>query len=193
MGSFESVHQGRVVGSLAMFDRMIFKGHVKRLYIPDGVRIFLWSQGVPLTRFAEWAKATTEALCVHAQRTAEAAGRPYIYLENNTTRDSGQTKEDLARAIAERDGITEGLVCILRAVEPGRSFQVRRNHATHRIEVVSRERKCLHHYWYFMDPRAGVHPHPLAELAALRDPDLRERTRVVGPPARHPGHRLRAG
>ena len=138
-----------------MFDRMIFKGHLMRLYHPDGVRVFLWNQDVPLTRFADWAKKTTEALCVHAQRSAEEAGRPYIYLEHNTTRDTGRTKEDLAREIAERDGISDGLVCILRAVEPCRSFQVRRNHATHRLEVVSRERKSVHHYWYFMDRELG--------------------------------------
>ena len=70
---------------------MIFKGHLLRLYHPGGVQAFLWNQGIPLTRFGEWAKATTEALCVHAQRSAEEAGRPYIYLEHATTRDTGQT------------------------------------------------------------------------------------------------------
>jgi hypothetical protein len=155
MVSFESVHAGRVVGSLAMFDRMIFKGHLLRLYHPGGVQAFLWNQGVPLTKFGEWAKETTAALCVHAQRSAEEAGRPYIYLEHATTRDTGQTKEDLARGIAERDGITEGLVCILRALEPCQSFKLRRNHSTHRLDVVSGERKCVHHYWYFIDAELG--------------------------------------
>ncbi len=153
--SFESVHGGRVVGSLAMFDRMIFRGHLLRLYHPGGVQAFLWNQGVPLTRFGEWAKSTTEALCVHARRSAEEAGRPYIYLDRPTTRDTGQTKEDLARAIAERDGITEGLVCILRIVEPCRSFKLRRNHATHKLDFVSSERKCVQHYWYFIDSELG--------------------------------------
>ena len=153
--SFESVHGGRVVGSLAMFDRMIFRGHLLRLYHPGGVQAFLWNQGVPLTRFGQWAKSTTEALCVHAQRSAEEAGRPYIYLDRATTRDTGQTKEDLARGIAERDGITEGLVCILRIVEPCRSFKLRRNHATHKLDFVSTERKCVQHYWYLIDPELG--------------------------------------
>lgn len=155
MGKFESVHSGRVVGSLAMFDRMIFRGHLMRLYNPGGVQAFLWNQGVPLTEFGAWAKATTEALCVHAQRTAEEAGRPFIYLDRATTRDTGQTKEDLARGIAERDGITEGLVCILRIVEPCRSFKLRRNHSTHKLDFVSTERKCVQHYWYFIDPELG--------------------------------------
>jgi hypothetical protein len=37
MASFESVHQGRVVGSLAMFDRMIFKGQcATRAHVVSG-------------------------------------------------------------------------------------------------------------------------------------------------------------
>jgi hypothetical protein len=35
MGAFEDLHRGRVAGSLAMFDRMIFKGHLSGLYKGD--------------------------------------------------------------------------------------------------------------------------------------------------------------
>lgn len=73
MAMFESVHRDRVVGSLAMFDRMTFKGHLMRLYRPGGVRVMLWNLGCPLIQLSVWTKAATEALCVHAQRSAEAS------------------------------------------------------------------------------------------------------------------------
>ena len=155
MSSFAKLHGRRVTGELTMFDRMIFKGHLSQLYHPGGIRVLLWKQGVPLTGFGTWAKSATEALCLHAQRMAEEAGRPYVYLDKTTTRHSGQTKEDLARKIAKRDGVTEGLVCILRIIEPCSSFDLRRNHATHQLEVVPRQRKCIHHYFYFLDPEFG--------------------------------------
>ena len=60
MGTFEDLHRKRITGSLAMFDRMIFKGHLMALYKQDGARCFLWSQGVPLTDFTDYAKGTTE-------------------------------------------------------------------------------------------------------------------------------------
>ena len=141
--------------AVTMFDRMIFKGHLLRLYHPGGVQAFLWNQGVALTGFARWATKTTEELCLHARRSAEEAGRPYVYLKYGTTRANGHTKEDLARAIAERDGISEGLVCILRAMEACQSFKLRRNAETHKLDFVSTERKCVFHYWYFMDPEFG--------------------------------------
>jgi hypothetical protein len=57
MGAFENVHRDRITGSLAIFDRMIFKGHLSALYKQDGARCFLWSQGVVLKDFTEYAKA----------------------------------------------------------------------------------------------------------------------------------------
>jgi hypothetical protein len=155
VSDFEDIHASRLLGSLTMFDRMIFKGHLLRLYHPGGVQAFLWNQGVALTGFAQWATKTTEELCLHARRSAEEAGRPYVYLKYATTRANGQTKEDLARAIAERDGIRDGLVCILRAMEACQSFKLRRNAETHKLDFVSTERKCVFHYWYFMDHEFG--------------------------------------
>ncbi|MGA2499506.1 MAG: hypothetical protein ABSH20_17330, partial [Tepidisphaeraceae bacterium] len=82
---------------------------------------------------------------------AEEAGRPVRYLNDTTLR-----KEDIAREIAERDGIKEGLVCVLTAVEPCFSFDIHRNRAKKKLELVSRYRKCLHLYHYYQHPRFGL-------------------------------------
>jgi hypothetical protein len=137
-----------------MFDRLIFKGHLNRLYVRGALRAFLWSQGTPLTGFAAYVKASTQALLDHAEQLAAEAGRPSIYLAGTVTRRSGQTKDEMARAIAERDGITEGLVCILRAVEPCNTFSVGRH--TGQLDVFIKPSKCLHFYFYFVDPEFGL-------------------------------------
>jgi hypothetical protein len=155
MSIFEDIHRSAVVGSLAMFDRLIFRGHLQRLFFGDGVRVFLWEQGVPLTEFGSWAKQATDVLCDHAQQMANDAGRPYIYLDQNTTRDTGQSKEDLARKIAARDGISEGLICVLRILEPSTSFRLRSNRKTQHLEVVTGRRLCVQLYFYFIDPEFG--------------------------------------
>ena len=67
MTMFEDVHGIGSSGSLAMFDRMIFKGHLSRLYKQDGARCFLWSQGVALKDFTAYAKATTERIANNAR------------------------------------------------------------------------------------------------------------------------------
>ena len=56
MGAFEELHQRRITDSLAMYDRMIFKGHLTALFRQDGARCYLWSQGVALKDLTPYAK-----------------------------------------------------------------------------------------------------------------------------------------
>ena len=102
MGAFESVHGDRISGSLAMFDRMIFKGHLSRLYKQDGARCFLWSQGVALKDFTAYTKATTERIASNARKLVTDAGRPVISFDHVKTRNRTQHKDELAKSITER-------------------------------------------------------------------------------------------
>src|SRR4051794_33722096 len=138
-----------------MFDRMIFKGHLSHLYPDDNVRCFLWSQGYPLTEFTAYAKGTTAEIARNAERIAAEAGRPVISYNHVRTRNRANPKDELAKSIAERDGITSGVVCVISAVEPCMSFGVRANRKTGRIEINRRNRQCLHHYLYLIDDEFG--------------------------------------
>jgi hypothetical protein len=68
---------------------------------------------------------------------------------------TGYSKEELVRDIARRDGVREGLICVLSALEPCNAFDVRGDHKTRRLQIVRRLRKCLHFYFYFLDPEFG--------------------------------------
>ena len=152
MNAFIKVHEEQLLGKLTMFDRMIFRGHLNKLYFGEGAfEVFLWRQGVPLKDFGPYVKAATLGLKAHAQQAAAAAGRPYLYLAGASTKASGHSKEELARQIAARDGITEGLICVLATLEPCSSFEVRADHESQRLRVVHAFRKCLHFYYYLMD------------------------------------------
>jgi hypothetical protein len=155
MGAFQDLHRERITGTLTMFDRMIFKGHLSALYKQDGARCFLWSQGVALKDFTAYAKATTEHIANNARKLATDAGRPVISFDHVKTRNRAQHKDELAKAIAERDGITEGVICLISAVESCFSFQVRKRYESGKLELFRRERKCLHHYLYLIDPEFG--------------------------------------
>ena len=116
---------------------------------------FLWRVQVLLKHFDRYVAGVTEQVKRHVQGLAADAGRPYLYLTETYTRSRGQSKEELAREIAARDGITAGLVCVLAAVEPCSSFSVFKNKQTHRLELVRRRRKCLHFYCYWLHPELG--------------------------------------
>jgi len=156
MDAFIKVHQDGVIGTLQTFDRMIFKGHLTGFFPRGAFALFLHRQGVLLKDFSDYVQACTRELKEHAQRLAHDADRPFIYLQSASTRRQGESKEDLARAIAERDGIRDGLVCVFSVLEPCSSFAVQGNRETQRLEVVRRQRKCLHFYFYVLDPEFGL-------------------------------------
>ena len=75
-------------------------------------------------------------------------GRPFQYLSVPTR------KEDLARKMAEKEGIQRGLICIYSVLEPCRTFSFRFEKG--RPFVQSARRKCLFIYFYFMDRKFGL-------------------------------------
>ena len=104
-------------------------------------------QGLLLKDFKPFVSAHSERLKQHARGMAEKFGRPYLHLNGEIR------KEEKARAIADSDGITEGLICILAAVEACQSFQL--VPAEKRPRLISARRKCLCLYFYFLDPQLG--------------------------------------
>jgi hypothetical protein len=120
---------------------------------PGSLRAWLWSPGVPITGFGGFVKQATEELVANAERVAADAGRPNLYVFGPST-GAGPSKEEIARRIAERDGITEGLVWVLRAVEPCTTFELR-GHRSGEVQAVPTSGRCLHVYFYLIDPEFG--------------------------------------
>ena len=73
----EMVHRDAVVGKLAGFDRLIFKGHLIRFYPKGGMKAFLDRHGVLVKDFGTWAKRLPDQVKAHAQAAAARPGRPY--------------------------------------------------------------------------------------------------------------------
>jgi hypothetical protein len=140
----------RIQGELSGFDRLVFRGTLRQLAYPLGMMCYLSANHVLLKDFAAHAERTSAALHDASLRAAEQAGREIRYLPSSLIR-----KEQVARDIAQRDGITTGLICVLRCVEPCLSFEVHRNRAAKLLELHSRQRKCLHLYHYYQHPVFG--------------------------------------
>jgi len=140
----------RIQGSLYGFDRLVFRGSLRRLCYPEGMMCYLSANHILLKDFGNHAEATSAALADASLRDAGQAGREIRYLPSSQTR-----KEDVARQIAQRDGITTGLICVLRCVEPCLSFEVHRNRAAKQLQLQCRQRKCLHLYHYYQHPLFG--------------------------------------
>ena len=150
MNKFIMKYQDAISGVLSGYDRIVFRGSLRSLNYPEGMKHYLWATQVRLVEFGVHVHQVSERLKAAVRGQAEAMRRPDHYLDSAST-----DKEQFARAIAARDGIREGLVCLLGCVEPCRTFEVYRNRESHRLELVARTRKCLFLYQYWMDPEFG--------------------------------------
>jgi hypothetical protein len=150
MQLFLTRHASEVKGTLSGFDRVRFRGTLRWLASVEGLGTFLHHQGVLLKEFKVYAQGLTERIKLSAQQLAAREQRPLQYLYSSSLR-----KEDVAHDIAERDGVTDGLVCVLTAVEPCQTLTVGPNRDRQRLEVRAEPRKCLHQYFYLIDRELG--------------------------------------
>jgi hypothetical protein len=134
MQKFLAKHAAVTTGTISCFDRLLFKGHLALGYDKalDG---FLRAHGVLLKDYKPFVLRQTERLKAHAHAVAERAGRPWEYLP------SPIRKDQRARALAERDGITDGLVGVFATLEPCWSFRPAYGRGCRMIRRV--RRKCL--------------------------------------------------
>ena len=133
MDEFVQRFAGSVTGCLSGFDRVLFRGTFRRLAHVGGLMSCLWAWRVLLKDFGGWAEGLTAGVRAASERAMTEAGRPVVYLPGPSA-----SKEDVARSIAARDGVADGPVCLLKAVEPCQTYELHRDRANKKLELVPR-------------------------------------------------------
>ena len=151
MKRFLERHHSRITGTLSGFDRVLFRGTLRSIAHISGLQVFLYSQHILFKDFGGYAESLSQRIIEQAKQTASKLGRPYQYLPS-----SKESKEELALQIKEKDHIKEGLIVVFACVEPCQSFDLKRDKATKHLLLRSKERKCLHLYFYYQDRDFGL-------------------------------------
>jgi hypothetical protein len=156
VNSFVTKHRSEINGVLECFDRVILRGHLPIA----GVGYFstwLFSKQIALNmrqlsegwwNFKDAAPWFAERLKTHARALADREGRPYRHLP------CAERMEENAREIAQRDAITDGLVCVYGAMETCRTFRVQYHEDGPKVRAD--RRVCLVIYFYWMDREFGL-------------------------------------
>jgi hypothetical protein len=148
MQSFLQRFAGVVLGVLSGFDRLVFRGRLRRLYTPEGMNHYCNANHVLRKEFKEHARSVT-AQVVQASLVDEAkrCGR-YRYLNSSQI-----DKDQVARAIADQHRVNEGLVCVLQALESCWTFDV--NSVNGVLKVQGERGKCSFLYHYYRHAQFG--------------------------------------
>lgn len=150
MGSFLARFGSLVTAVLSGFDRLVVRGTILALVREGGMFTHLDRSGIRLLDFKDHVSSVSGRLKASIQEEAQELGRPTIYLPS-----SGTDKEKLARKLLEENPISEGLICVLSAVEPCMSFEYHRSQNREARGLKRVPRKCLHFYKYFIHPQFG--------------------------------------
>lgn len=155
MQEFISKYRDQINGVLSGFDRLVFRGTLRRLnygywddklgcVVARGMEQYLWQNQVLFKDYLDQVKRLSRQVKQESVRAYETQGLPVTFL-----RDPSADKEAMARGIAEKQGVESGLVCALSAVEPSPSFEHRGTHLVRRI------RPCQVLYHYQIHPEVG--------------------------------------
>jgi hypothetical protein len=150
MSEFTSKYAALIAGSLSGFDRLVFRGSLRKIAYPFGMMGYLWANRVPLKDFGAHVNEASVRVKEAALQCVQNAGRTVKYLQS-----SRDDKESIAREIAREQKITAGPVCALTCVEPCWGFDIHRNRETKKLDLVQRSRKCLYVYQYWQHPVLG--------------------------------------
>ena len=131
---FLEKYESQITGTLSCFDRVIFKGYLP-LGWPDARESLLARQGLRIMDFKRFVTEQSGRFKTLANQLCEQTGRPHLYLRGRAK------KEKLVEQMIRQEKLTEGLVCVLSAVEPCQSFVVVPGEK--RPQLAAARRKCL--------------------------------------------------
>lgn len=152
MPTFIEQHAHEIRGTLSCFDRVVITGTLPDICHAQAMAGFLSSRGIRLFDYPRWAEPLRDELRAHAEQLAQEHGLKIEFIPRT---DIFRKEKRIKALLAER-GDQPGLVHIFSAMEPCPSFRPWYDKLLGRTSLKSTQGKCLHYYFYFIDPELGL-------------------------------------
>ena len=144
MQQFIARFEDQIQGTLSGFDRVVFRGTLRRLTHPQGMKMYLIQNGLLCKQYQDHVKQISQEL---KEASLEPFRREQLPIQH--VYDGKSDKDEIARAVAAQRGIKEGNVCALTALELSPTFQ------HEKTSMAVRRRPNLAIYHYRLDPLFG--------------------------------------
>ncbi len=145
-------YASRIRGVLSCFDRLLIVGTLPDICHAQAFTRELNRRHVRIFHFRQFAQPLREAICQNAQRLAQQNGLVIEFIR----RIKSFRKEDRIQEILAQRGTHPGLVHIFSAMETCPSFQPWHDKRSGKTFLKPDTGKCLHYYFYFIDPDLGL-------------------------------------
>jgi hypothetical protein len=141
----------KIVGVLGCYDRVVLSGTLMAIAHPEAMAGVLRRAGIRCFDLEQYVEPIREQIRKNAERLAAEHGLQIQYLPKHNTR-----KEEIVAEVLARRGPLPGLVHIMSAMETCTTYQPWHDKAAGRTGVKFKSGKCLHYYFYFLDPELGL-------------------------------------
>lgn len=149
---FLKKYSSQIGGVISFYDRVVLKGTLPSVCHDGAMAKLLYSKGLFLKDFKAFVSPLRQQLIDNTLQIAKQEGIAIDFIR----KPRAVRKEELvAQKIATR-GTHPGLVCILSAMETCYSYEFHYNQKTGRPRLRATGGKCLHYYFYFIDPVYGL-------------------------------------
>jgi len=152
MASLLERYASRIAGVLSCYDRVIITGTLPGICYGEGMARHLRSQGVRLFDYPRFCKPLCDQVRARAEAVAAENGLQIEYIRSARA----FRKEDRIREILRQRGEHPGLVHIFSVMETCPSFIPWHDKRTGKTTLRSKDAKCVHYYFYFIDPTFGL-------------------------------------
>ena len=151
MSHFIDRHSKETTGVLSCFDRVVISGTLPLICHAAAMTKYVTSLGIRVFDFTKFAEPLREEIRSNAEKLAAESGLKIDFIRRLNFR-----KEDRIHAILRERGEHPGLVHIFSAMENCASFTPWYDKTNGRAMLKPRGGKCLHYYFYFIDPSLGL-------------------------------------
>lgn len=140
-----------LAGVLSCYDRIVITGTLPGACYADGMTSFLYSRGIRIFDYPQFALPLREHIRANAAALAAEHGAAIEHSAKAHIR-----KEDVVAKVLAARGDAPGLVHVISAMEACATYQPWHDKASGRTFLRPDTTKCLHYYFYWMDRELGL-------------------------------------
>ncbi len=144
-------YRDRIAGVLTCYDRVVITGTLPGACHAAGMTSFLNAQHIRIFDYPRFAEPLRDRLRANAEKLAESAGARIEYIAKAHIR-----KEDVVAKVIKARGDHPGLVHVISAMETCSTYKPWHDKCTGQTSLHPATGKCLHYYFYFIDPELGL-------------------------------------
>jgi len=144
-------YSDQIVGVISCYDRIVIQGTLPQICYAGGMTAYLNANGIRIFDYPRFAEPLKDEIRENAERIAKENS-----LEIEFIRKSNVRKESIITKILETRGNHPGIIHILSAMESCPTYKPWHNKNTHQTYLRSDQGKCLHYYFYLIDPLLGL-------------------------------------